>query len=70
VAVVGAGSDVGRIVSLFLKQQKIVKLLALWDECPERGVLGVATDLAHIDTSTEVEAYQGRMYLKTALYVS
>ncbi|XP_028172079.1 malate dehydrogenase, mitochondrial-like [Ostrinia furnacalis] len=69
VAVIGAGSDVGRIASLFLKQQKVVKLLAMYDE-PGRGVIGVANDLAHIDTSTEVEAYQGRMFLKDALYDS
>lgn len=68
VAVIGAGSDVGRIASLFLKQQKVIKILALYDE-PNRGVIGVANDLAHIDTSTEVEAYQGRMFLKDALYV-
>ncbi|CAH0407092.1 unnamed protein product [Chilo suppressalis] len=70
VAVVGAGSDVGRIVALFLKQQPVVNVLALWDEAPECGVLGVANDLAHIDTATEVEAYQGRMFLKPALHDS
>ncbi|KAL4715471.1 hypothetical protein ACJJTC_009097 [Scirpophaga incertulas] len=70
VTILGAASDIGRIVSLFLKQQKVVKLLALWDEVPERGLLGVATDLAHIDTSTAVAAYQGRMYLKKALHDS
>ena len=68
VTVIGAGSDVGYITSLFLKQQKIIKILALYDE-PNRRVLGVANDLAHIDTSPEVEGYQGRMYLKDALYV-
>ncbi|XP_072938578.1 carotenoid isomerooxygenase-like [Epargyreus clarus] len=67
VAVIGAGSDVGRVASLFLKQQRVIKSLALYDELPEHNVLGVATDLAHIDTSTEVEAYQGRVFLKNAL---
>ncbi|KAJ0175417.1 hypothetical protein K1T71_008576 [Dendrolimus kikuchii] len=67
VTVVGAGSDVGRIACLFLKQQKIIKTLAMYDDVPERCVLGVANDLAHIDTSTEVEAYQGRVFLKPAL---
>ncbi|CAH0714170.1 unnamed protein product, partial [Brenthis ino] len=67
VTVIGAGSDVGYIASLFLKQQKVIKILALYDE-PDQRVLGVANDLAHIDTSPEVEAYQGRMYLKNALY--
>lgn len=69
VTVVGAGSDVGSIASLFLKQQKVIKILALYDDDPENKVLGVANDLAHIDTSTEVQAYQGRVFLKNALYV-
>lgn len=67
--VVGAGSDVGQIASLFLKQQKVIKILALYDDVPERFVMGVANDLSHIDTSTEVEAYQGRVFLKPALDV-
>ncbi|CAH2239273.1 jg21900 [Pararge aegeria aegeria] len=67
VTVIGGGSDVGRIVSLFLKQQKIIKVLSLYDEEPENNVLGVATDLAHMDTSTTVEAYQGRVFMRQAL---
>ncbi|KOB70759.1 putative malate dehydrogenase, partial [Operophtera brumata] len=70
VCVIGAGSDVGRIASLFLKQSKVIKILAMYDDDPERLVMGVANDLAHIDTSTEVEAYQGRVFLKSALYDS
>ncbi|XP_004926803.3 malate dehydrogenase [Bombyx mori] len=70
VAIVGAGSDIGRIAALFLKQQKVVKTLALYDDVPERYVLGIANDLAHIDTSTEIEAFQGRVFLKPALYNS
>ncbi|KAI8422521.1 hypothetical protein MSG28_006332 [Choristoneura fumiferana] len=68
VTIIGAGSDVGQITALFLKQQCLVKTLALYDEIPERYVLGVANDLAHIDTSTEVEAYQGRAFLKPSLH--
>ncbi|KAJ8721668.1 hypothetical protein PYW07_002443 [Mythimna separata] len=68
VTVVGAGSDVGRIACLFLKQQKVVKVLAMYDEFPQSGVLGVANDIAHIDTSCKVVAFQGRMYLKDALH--
>lgn len=67
--IIGAGSDVGQITALFLKQQCLVKTLALYDEIPERYVLGVANDLAHIDTSTEIEAYQGRAFLKPSLHV-
>lgn len=66
----GAGSDVGRIASLFLKQHKVIKVLALYDDFPDNIVCGIANDLAHIDTSTEVEAYQGKMFLKDALFVS
>ncbi|XP_045532671.1 malate dehydrogenase-like isoform X2 [Pieris brassicae] len=68
VAVVGAGTDVGRVASLFLKQQKVIKTLALYDNQPEHNVCGVANDLAHIDTSSEIEAYQGKMFLKDALH--
>ncbi|CAH0581133.1 unnamed protein product [Chrysodeixis includens] len=68
VAVIGAGSDVGRIACLFLKQQKVIQTLAMYDDIPDRNVLGVANDLAHIDTSPEVEAYQGRMFLRDALH--
>ncbi|KAI5642360.1 lactate/malate dehydrogenase, NAD binding domain-containing protein [Phthorimaea operculella] len=67
VAVIGAGSDVGRIVCLFLKMQSIIKVLAMYDDIPDRKVIGQANDLAHIDTSTAVEAYQGRPHLKDAL---
>ncbi|KAJ2949969.1 hypothetical protein O0L34_g11294 [Tuta absoluta] len=67
VAVVGAGSDVGRIACLFLKLQNIVKVLAMYDDIPERKVVAHANDLAHIDSSTCVEAYQGRPFLKNAL---
>lgn len=67
--IIGAGTDVGTIAALFLKQQKVVKVLALYDDVPERGVVGKANDIAHIDTSTRVEVYQGRTYLKAALHV-
>ncbi|XP_053612971.1 malate dehydrogenase-like isoform X2 [Plodia interpunctella] len=39
----------------------------MYDDYPERCVLGVANDVAHIDTSTEVEAYQGKAYMRDAL---
>ncbi|CAB3247458.1 unnamed protein product [Arctia plantaginis] len=67
VTVIGAGSDVGRIVCMLLKQQKVIRTLAMYDEHPARCVIGVATDIAHIDTSPAVEAYQGRTFLKKAL---
>lgn len=69
VTIIGAGSDVGRIAALFLKQQKVVKRLTLYDDEPDKSVMGVATDLAHIDTSTDVQAYQGRVNLGEALKV-
>ncbi|CAH2076127.1 unnamed protein product, partial [Iphiclides podalirius] len=67
VTIIGAGSDVGRIAALFLKQQRVVKKLALYDDESDKCVLGVATDLAHIDTSTEIRAYHGREHLGDAL---
>ncbi|XP_075974854.1 malate dehydrogenase-like [Anticarsia gemmatalis] len=67
VTVLGAGSDVGRIACLFLKQQRVIRTLSLYEDDPERGVFGVANDIAHIDTSTAVRAYQGRVFLKDAL---
>lgn len=68
VTVLGAASDVGQIVALFLKQQKVIKVLALYDDATKDCMMGHACDVAHIDTSTKVEAYQGRSYLKRALY--
>lgn len=56
VTILGAGSEVGMVASFMLKQQAIVHYVAMYDECA--CVLGAATDLAHIDTSAGVEAYQ------------
>lgn len=55
---------------MLLKQQSVIRTLAMYDEHPARCVIGVATDIAHIDTSPAVEAYQGRTLLKRALNVS
>ncbi|XP_068632687.1 malate dehydrogenase-like [Battus philenor] len=70
VSIIGAGSDVGRIAALFLKQQKVIKKLILYDEEPGNRVLGVANDIAYMDTSPEVEVYQGRTCLNNALHDS
>ncbi|KAG7306481.1 hypothetical protein JYU34_009117 [Plutella xylostella] len=59
VTVIGAGSPVGRIACLFLKQQPLIKVLSMFDYDEENNVIGEAQDIAHIDTSTRVEAYQG-----------
>ncbi|XP_026315888.1 malate dehydrogenase, mitochondrial-like [Hyposmocoma kahamanoa] len=67
VTVYGAGSDVGRIVTLCLKMQSAVKQLSLYDDVAKHHVIGVANDIAHIDTNCAVDAYQGRTYLKKAL---
>lgn len=68
--IVGAGSDVGRVAALFLKQQPVVRKLCLYDDEPNTCVMGVANDLAHIDTSADVEAFQGRPRLGDALTVN
>lgn len=69
-AVYGAGSDVGRITSLCLKMQSGIKQMSMYDDVTKHHVIGVANDIAHIDTSCAIEAYQGRKYLTRALKVS
>lgn len=51
VAVLGAGGGIGQPLSLLLKQNKLVSSLSLYDI---RGAPGVAADVSHIDTASEV----------------
>ncbi len=51
VAVLGAGGGIGQPLSLLLKQNKLVTSLSLYDI---RGAPGVAADVSHIDTASEV----------------
>jgi len=54
VAVLGAGGGIGQPLSLLLKCEKLVSSLALYDI---KGAPGVAADVSHVDTSSEVKGY-------------
>lgn len=51
VAVLGAGGGIGQPLSLLLKSNPLVTSLSLYDI---RGAPGVAADVSHIDTASEV----------------
>lgn len=51
VAVLGAGGGIGQPLSLLLKNDPLVSSLSLYDI---RGAPGVAADVSHIDTASEV----------------
>lgn len=51
VAVLGAGGGIGQPLSLLLKRDPLVSALSLYDI---RGAPGVAADVGHIDTPSEV----------------
>lgn len=53
VAVLGAGGGIGQPLSLLLKSNPLVTELSLYDI---RGAPGVAADVSHIDTPSEVRA--------------
>ncbi|EIW81850.1 malate dehydrogenase [Coniophora puteana RWD-64-598 SS2] len=54
VAVLGAGGGIGQPLSLLLKSDALVSSLSLYDI---RGAPGVAADVSHIDTASEVNGY-------------
>src|ERR1700742_3284129 len=54
VAVLGAGGGIGQPLSLLLKTDKLVTSLSLYDI---RGAPGVAADVSHVDTPSEVGVY-------------
>ncbi|KAG8994339.1 Malate dehydrogenase, cytoplasmic [Tulasnella sp. JGI-2019a] len=54
VVVLGAGGGIGQPLSLLLKAEPLVTKLALYDI---RGAPGVAADVSHVDTSSEVTGY-------------
>ncbi|RXK36575.1 malate dehydrogenase, NAD-dependent [Tremella mesenterica] len=54
VAVLGAGGGIGQPMSLLLKQDPLVTSLALYDV---RGAPGVAADISHVNTKSEVKGY-------------
>jgi hypothetical protein len=51
VAVLGAGGGIGQPLSLLLKCDPLVTSLSLYDI---RGAPGVAADVSHVDTASEV----------------
>lgn len=51
VTVLGAGGGIGQPLSLLLKQDPLVSSLNLYDI---RGAPGVAADVSHVDTASEV----------------
>ena len=51
VAVLGAGGGIGQPLSLLLKSDPLVTSLSLYDI---RGAPGVAADVSHVDTASEV----------------
>lgn len=51
VAVLGAGGGIGQPLSLLLKNNPLVTSLSLYDI---RGAPGVAADVSHVDTASEV----------------
>ncbi|KAG6899350.1 Malate dehydrogenase, cytoplasmic [Termitomyces sp. T159_Od127] len=54
VTVLGAGGGIGQPLSLLLKNDPLVTSLSLYDI---RGAPGVAADVSHVDTSSEVNGY-------------
>ncbi|PPQ66598.1 hypothetical protein CVT24_006909 [Panaeolus cyanescens] len=54
VAVLGAGGGIGQPLSLLLKNDPLVTSLSLYDI---RGAPGVAADVSHVDTGSEVNGY-------------
>ncbi|KAG6816125.1 Malate dehydrogenase, cytoplasmic [Tephrocybe sp. NHM501043] len=54
VAVLGAGGGIGQPLSLLLKSDPLVTSLSLYDI---RGAPGVAADVSHVDTASEVKGY-------------
>lgn len=51
VAVLGAAGGIGQPLSLLLKSDPLVSSLSLYDI---RGAPGVAADVSHVDTASEV----------------
>ncbi|KJH49168.1 malate dehydrogenase, NAD-dependent [Dictyocaulus viviparus] len=64
VALLGASGGIGQPLGLLLKQDVLVKHLALYDIA---GTPGVAADLSHIDTNSKVSAHTGPNELAAAV---
>ncbi|XGW13484.1 hypothetical protein V3C99_000087 [Haemonchus contortus] len=64
VTLIGASGGIGQPLGLLLKQDNLVKHLALYDVV---GTAGVAADLSHIDTNAKVTAHTGPKELAAAV---
>ncbi|KAI7836927.1 hypothetical protein COHA_009259 [Chlorella ohadii] len=64
VAVLGAGGGIGQPLSLLLKMNRLVSELSLYDVA---NVAGVAADLSHCNTPTQVKGFTGADELAGAL---
>ncbi|CAL0328871.1 unnamed protein product [Lupinus luteus] len=64
VAILGAAGGIGQPLSLLLKLNPLVSSLSLYDI---GGTPGVAADVSHINTRSEVVGYQGEEQLGKAL---
>ncbi|KAL3636904.1 hypothetical protein CASFOL_019203 [Castilleja foliolosa] len=64
VAVLGAAGGIGQPLSLLMKLNPLVSKLALYDIA---GTPGVAADVSHINTRSEVKGYAGDEQLRQAL---
>ncbi|XP_077227293.1 malate dehydrogenase, mitochondrial-like [Tasmannia lanceolata] len=64
VAVLGAAGGIGQPLSLLMKLNPLVSKLALYDIA---GTPGVAADVSHINTRSEVSGYMGEDQLGQAL---
>ncbi|OIW06077.1 hypothetical protein TanjilG_29833 [Lupinus angustifolius] len=64
VAILGAAGGIGQPLSLLIKLNPLVSSLSLYDI---GGTPGVAADVSHINTRSEVVGYQGEDQLRKAL---
>ncbi|XP_050370114.1 malate dehydrogenase, mitochondrial [Argentina anserina] len=64
VAVLGAGGGIGQPLALLMKLNPLVSHLSLYDIA---GTPGVAADVSHINTRSEVKGYAGEEHLAAAL---
>ena len=64
VAVLGAAGGIGQPMALLLKENPLIKQLALYDIV---GTPGVAADLSHVETPAQVTGYVGAEQLGEAL---
>eukprot|EP00898_Chlorokybus_atmophyticus_P000879 jgi/Chlat1/1792/Chrsp134S02108 len=64
VTVLGASGGIGQPLSLLLKMQPLVSELSIYDLF---NTLGVAADLSHINTPTQVKGFVGKEQLEESL---